>query len=151
MTDNRDAGGNQFDPRRVRNPNLLFPEESYKIKGACLAVHRALGCGFLERVYENALAHELRKRGFQVQQQVPVKVFYDGVLVGDYVADMLVDQKFIIEVKATEADHETYHAQLVNYLKATGNPLGFLGNFGMRSLYFKRVVFTKDECVESDD
>jgi GxxExxY protein len=127
---------------RVASPDLLFPEESYRIKGACLAVHNKLGCGFLEKVYENAVAIELRKSGFSVRQQVPVKVHYDGIVVGDYVMDLMIDEKFIVEVKATEADNLLFKAQLINYLKATGHPLGFLVNFGMRSIYFKRVLFT---------
>jgi len=133
---------------RDTKPGLLFPEESYRIKGACLAVHNGLGPGFLEKVYENALGHELRKRGFAVRQQVPVKVNYDGVVVGDYIIDMLIDEQFIIEIKATEADNPLYKAQLINYLKATGFELGFLANFGMKSLGFQRVVFTKHGLAE---
>ncbi len=121
----------------------MFPEESYRIKGACIAVHNALGCGFLEKVYENALAHELVRQGFNVRQQAALQVFYDRVLVGDYVADLLVDDQFIIEVKATERDNPLHQAQLINYLKAAGLPLGFLVNFGKARLEFKRVVFTK--------
>jgi GxxExxY protein len=129
--------------RAVRKAELLFPEESFKIKRACLKVHNKLGCGFLEKVYENALAHELKKAGFVVEQQVPVKVTYDGVVVGDYVIDLLANSKFIIEVKATESDHPVYKAQVINYVRAANFQLGFLANFGMRSLYFKRVIFTK--------
>jgi GxxExxY protein len=143
MADESGECEKQFDPQKVRRSDLLFAEESYRIKGACLAVHNALGCGFLEKVYENALVLELKKRGFKVSTQVPLKVLYDGVVVGEYAADLLIDDKFILEAKATEKDNGVYHAQLVNYLKATRNPLGFLVNFGMPSLYFKRVAFTK--------
>jgi len=130
-------------PAEPKRKDLLFPEESYEIKGACIAVHDALGSGFLEKVYENALVHELRKRGFQVKQQAAFQVFYDGVLMGDYVADLLVDEKFIIEIKATESDSRLHKAQLINYLKASGVPLGFLVNFGKEYFDFERVVFTK--------
>ena len=127
----------------VRRRDLLFPKESYEIKAACIAIHKALGCGFLEKVYENALAYELKKHGFRVQQQAAMQVFYDRLLVGDFVADLLVDDKFIIEVKATERDHPLHKAQVINYLKAAGLPLGFLVNFGKEHFTFERVVFTK--------
>lgn len=129
--------------RRVVRPGLLYPQESYRIKGACLAVHQALGCGFLEKVYENALVHELVKAGFEVGQQVPLKVRYDRQVVGDFFIDLLVDGKFILEVKATSTDHPVHKAQLINYLKAADFPLGFLVNFGQESLSFERVVLTK--------
>lgn len=127
----------------ARRRDVLFPEKSYAIKAACIAVHEALGCGFLEKVYENALAHELRKRGFRVQQQAALQVFYHRVLVGDFVTDLLVDEKFVIEIKATERDNPLHKAQLINYLKAAGLPLGFLVNFGQEFFGFERVVFTK--------
>ena len=135
------SGGGSGRPKTSRK--VLFPIESYEIKAACIAVHEALGSGFLEKVYENALLHELRKRGFQVDQQVPLKVFYDGVLVGDYYADLLVDGKIVIEIKASEKDHDTHKAQLINYLKATGIQLGFLVNFGKEYFTFQRIVLTK--------
>ena len=128
---------------KIRRKDLLFPEESYKIKAACIAVHKVLGCGFLEKVYEKSLAYELRERGFKVQPQTPLQVFYKRVLVGDYVVDLLVDEKFIIELKATERGNPLYKAQLINYLKAAGLPLGFLVNFGKEYFDFDRVVFTK--------
>ena len=127
----------------VRRRDILFPKESYDIKASCIAVHDALGCGFLEKVYENALTHELRKKGFNVKQQVPFQVFYDGILVGDYVADLVVGEKFVVEVKATEQNNSLYKAQLINYLKSTGLPLGFLVNFGKEYFTFERIVFTK--------
>lgn len=123
--------------------DVLFSEESYEIKAACLAVHEALGCGFLEKVYENALTHELRKHGFTANQQVAYQVFYDGLLMGDYVADMVIDDKIIIEVKASEKDTPIHKAQLINYLKASGIQLGILVNFGLKFFSFERVIFTK--------
>ena len=97
---------------RIRRKDLLFPSESYEIKAAPIAVHQQLGCGFLEKVYENALVCELGKRGFAVQQQAGLQVFYDCLLVGDFVVDLLVNEKFIIEIKATERDHPAHKAQL---------------------------------------
>ena len=128
---------------QVRRADLLFPEESYRIKAACIAVHERLGCGFLEKVYENALSYELRKAGFHVQQQAAIQVFYERVLVGDFLIDLLVDEKIVIEIKATEATHPIYRAQLINYLKASGLTLGFLVNFGKDYFDFDRVVYTK--------
>ncbi len=128
---------------RPQEGKLLFPEESYRIKAACIAVHAELGCGFLEKVYEKALAHELRRRGFRVREQAAFQVFYDRTLVGDYVVDLLVDGKFIIEIKATEQPHPVHKAQLINYLKASGLTLGFPVNFGRQYFEFERVVFTK--------
>ena len=127
----------------TRRNDLLFPDESYRIKAACIAVHKELGSGFLEKVYEKALAHELRKAGFRVRQQDPIQVFYDRVLVGDFVLDLLVDEKIVIEVKATERAHPIHKAQLINYLKAGQLPLGFLVNFGKEYFEFDRVVYTK--------
>ncbi|MDY6913034.1 MAG: GxxExxY protein [Planctomycetota bacterium] len=132
---------------RLRRKDLLYPKENYEIKGVCIKVHNALGCGFLEKVYENSLAHELRKHGFVVQKQASLQVFYDRLLVGDFVVDLLVDDKFVIEIKATERDQPLYKAQLINYLKAAGLPLGFLVNFGKESLQFERVVYTKRDAL----
>ncbi len=128
---------------KIRRKDLLFPKESYDIKAACIAVHDVLGCGFLEKVYEKSLVYELRERGFKVQQQAALQVFYKQILVGDYVVDLLVNEKIIIEIKATERDNPLYKAQLINYLKAAGLPLGFLVNFGKEYFDFERVVFTK--------
>ena len=122
---------------------VIFAEESYRIKAACIAVHEELGSGFLGKVYENALAHELGKRGFRVTQQGRLQVFYDGVRVGDYHADILVDDQFIIEIKASEKNSPVHKAQVINYLKAAGLPLGFLVNFGKDFFSFERIVFTK--------
>ena len=133
---------------KTRMPDILFPQESYQIKAACIEVHKVLGCGFLEKVYENAMAHELTKRGFQVRQQSPLSVFYDGLLVGEYAVDILVNDKFIIEIKATEKDSPVYRTQVINYLKASGIPLGFLVNFGKQFFDFDRIVFTKGQPPE---
>jgi GxxExxY protein len=107
-------------------------ELSFKIIGASIEVHRTLGGpGLLESIYEAALCHELSLFGLQVQRQVPVKVSYKGVIIKEplYV-DLIVNNKVIIEVKATEKNHAIFEAQLLTYLKMTGLKLGMLVNFG---------------------
>ncbi len=113
-----------------------------KIINAFYDVYNQLGHGFLEKVYENALAHELRKRGHHVQQQVPIEVFYDGVRVGKYVADLLVDEAVILELKAAEAIAEAHEAQLINYLKATEIDVGLVLNFGPKPQVKRKVYET---------
>jgi GxxExxY protein len=115
-------------------------EVTEKVIGCAYKVSNALGCGFLEKVYENALAHELRKAGFRVDQQERVKVFYDGVEVGYYDADLIVEGKLIIEVKALRTLEDSHKAQCLNYLKATGNRLGLLINFGSPRVEVRRVA-----------
>ncbi len=109
-----------------------------KIIGCAMKVHNKLGFGFVESVYENALAHELRKAQFKVEQQLPIKVYYDGIIVGDFVADLVVNDEVIIELKAVEHLNAIHEVQLVNYLNATARETGLLINFGARSLDFKR-------------
>ncbi|MFA7060001.1 MAG: GxxExxY protein [Pedobacter sp.] len=110
------------------------------IIGCCYAVISKLGSGFLEKVYENALAHEIRKIGLKVVQQQPVKVIYDGVEVGDYVADLLVNDQILVELKAVKALDNVHRAQCLNYLKATGLRVCLLVNFGTPKLEVKRIV-----------
>ena len=104
---------------------LLYKDLTGKIRQAAYEVHKYFGNGFLEKVYENALVHELRKRGLQVLQQVAIKVHYDGIVVGEYFADVLVAGKVIVELKAAEAIADGYKAQLINYLKGWGKRLGY--------------------------
>ncbi len=111
---------------------------SEKIIGRAFQVSNTLGCGFLEKVYENALVHELRKNGLQVKQQEPIKVYYDGVVVGEYFADLLVADTVIVELKATKEISDAFAAQCLNYLKATGLPLCLLLNFGKPRVEIKR-------------
>jgi GxxExxY protein len=99
-----------------------------------------LGSGFLEKVYENALTHELRKAGLQVVQQFGTPVFYDGVVVGDYIADLLVEQFVLVELKAAKALDDIHMAQCMNYLKATGFHVCLLLNFGKPKVEVKRIV-----------
>ena len=113
---------------------------SGKVIGAAQRVSSGLGCGFLEKVYENALFHEIRKTGLKAVQQHPVKVMYDGVDVGDYVADILVDDQIIVELKAVRALDNIHRAQCLNYLKATGYSVCLLVNFGNPKLEVRRIV-----------
>jgi GxxExxY protein len=103
---------------------------THQVIAAAYSVHNTLGPGFLEKVYENALAIELHERGISVVQQVSVPVFYNEIQVGDYVADMLVEGNVLIELKAAEMIHPKHEAQLVNYLTAKGLDIGLLINFG---------------------
>lgn len=115
-------------------------ELTQKIIKAAQNVHNELGYGFLERVYHNAMVLELKKRGLEVVSEKPISVCYDGQAVGEYVADVVVDEKVILEIKAVEAVNRVHEAQLVNYLKATTIDVGLLLNFG-KSLEVKRKIF----------
>jgi GxxExxY protein len=121
---------------------VAYPHQSAtrEIIGAAYAFHRQLGGGFLEKVYENALAIELGTRGLQVRQQAAVAVQYKGAVVGDYVCDLLVSDNVLCEVKALEALVAAHHAQLLNYLKGTGLKVGLLVNFGPKRVDIKRIV-----------
>lgn len=109
-----------------------------KIIGCAMAVHRTLGPGFLESVYQKAFAHELRKAGLTVVCEHPIPVTYDGVNVGDFSADMLVEHRIVIENKAIHLLATPHEVQLVHYLTATGLDIGLLFNFGADRLQFKR-------------
>jgi GxxExxY protein len=111
-----------------------------RIIGCAYAVSNGLGAGFLEKVYENALAHELRKSGLRSQQQQPIKVEYDGIVVGDYLADIVVEESVILELKAVKAFDNVHFAQCINYLKATGMKICLLINFGQPKVEIKRFV-----------
>jgi GxxExxY protein len=113
-----------------------------KIIAGAYAVGNTLGPGFLEKVYENALVHELRKAGLHAEQQVPIDVWYDGVVVGNYVADVLVERSVVVEVKAVKAFEDVHFAQCLNYLKATELPICLLINFGAPKVQIKRLVGT---------
>jgi GxxExxY protein len=108
--------------------------------GCAFRVSNVLGVGFLERVYENALVHELKKAGIGVEQQKPIQVMYDEVIVGQFYADLLVEESVIVELKAVTALDTKHFAQCMNYLKATGLNLGLLINFGSPKVEVKRVV-----------
>ena len=109
--------------------DLIFKDEFYQIKAACIEVRKVLGNGFLEKVYENALKYELEQNGFRVQSQKEINVFYKNKNVGKYFADLVVDDKIIIELKCCNQILPIHKAQLLNYLKATGFQLGIIINF----------------------
>lgn len=106
-------------------------------------VYNKLGYGFLEKVYEKALGIECKKLGLNCLFQCPIKVFYDGKMVGFYIADMIVNQYVIVEIKAASATTAEHEIQLVNYLKATEIEVGLLLNFGKKP-EFKRKVFSSE-------
>ena len=120
-------------------------EITYKINGAVFEVMRVLGAGFLEKVYENALLIELRKRGLKAESQVPLRVSYKGEVVGEYVVDILVEDAVILELKAVEQIQKIHEAQLLNYLKATGVNIGLLINFKYPKAEIKRFVLNLPE------
>jgi GxxExxY protein len=126
-------------------------ELTQKIIGCAMKVHSALGPGFLESVYQKALAHELRKAGLIVEWERPIAVFYDGVPVGDFSADMLVENRVMLELKANHAIAPANEVQLVNYLTATGIEIGLLLNFGAERLEFKRKTRTYRPRKEGED
>ena len=128
---------------------LKHGELSQKIIAAAHNVHKELGQGFLEKVYKNALVIELREMGVTCDLEVPMSVLYRGLVVGDYVADMVVDGKIIVEVKAVAELSSVHEVQLVNYLKATDLQVGLLINFG-RSVKVKRRVFGYDDAERED-
>ena len=114
---------------------------SNRIIGCALTVANTLGSGFLEKVYENALALELRRAGLAVAQQHGISVVYLGVTVGEYVVDLLVEGVLLVELKTVRALDHGHRAQCINYLRATGMQLCLLLNFGTPRLEIKRVVY----------
>jgi GxxExxY protein len=115
-------------------------ELTYIINGAIFEVNKILGVGFLEKVYENALLLELRLRGLKAENQVPIKVSYKEILVGEYFADIVVEDQIIIELKAVEQLQKIHEAQLLNYLKATEYKIGLLINFTHPKAEIKRFI-----------
>lgn len=111
-----------------------------KVIGCAYKVSNSLGSGFLEKVYENALLYELKKSGLRAEQQKEIQVYYDGIVVGSYVADLLVEECLLIELKAAKAFDEIHMAQCLNYLKATGHRVCLLINFGCPRVEVKRIV-----------
>ena len=119
---------------------IIYKDLSYKVTGLAMEVHSKLGYGFLEKVYENAMMVLLRREGIHAKQQAPITVYFDGEVVGDYYADLLVEDKIILELKAIEKITDAHRAQTLNYLKATGLHLAILLNFGKEKLKYERLV-----------
>jgi GxxExxY protein len=108
--------------------------------GCAFRVLNALGAGFLEKVYENALAHEMREAGLSIAQQRGITIYYNGIVVGEYVADLVVEETVIVELKASKALDPAHTAQCINYLKATGLHLCLLLNFARPRLEIHRIA-----------
>jgi len=119
---------------------LLYKDLTYAIIGAAMEVHRVLGSGFLESVYEEALAHEFDLRGISYDRQAQLAVRYKDIVAGEFRADFLIEGKVVVELKAIKALSSVEEAQLLNYLKGTGYRVGLLLNFGGSSLEHKRRI-----------
>jgi GxxExxY protein len=117
---------------------LEHEELTGRIIGTCYEVHNELGSGFLESVYQNALLLALRQAGLKVEGQVPLQVLFRGQVVGEFVADLLVEGKVLVELKAAQALAREHFAQVINYLKATGISVGLLVNFGTPRMEHRR-------------
>lgn len=119
---------------------FLYKELSYKIIGLAMEVHRELGAGFLEKVYENALMILFEENKIGAKQQEKIKVRFKGQIIGDYIADIIVKDLIILELKCCKQIDSIHKAQLANYLKATNKKVGIILNFGKDSLEVERVV-----------
>ncbi|PIP13279.1 MAG: GxxExxY protein [bacterium (Candidatus Stahlbacteria) CG23_combo_of_CG06-09_8_20_14_all_40_9] len=127
---------------RQRKEEFLYEELTYKIVGIGMKIHRELGPGFLEAVYEEAMIIELQKAGIIFKNQVELDVYYRGEKLNKkYRADFIIDDKVLVELKGTHGLTETDEAQMINYLKATKLQVGLMLNFGKSSLEWKRIVY----------
>ena len=121
--------------------SIILKEESYEIIGACMEVHRELGCGFLEAVYQRALEEEFKLRKISFEREKKLNILYKGIdLEKVYIADFICNNKIILELKALSELNNEHTSQLINYLKATNLQLGILINFGKESLEYKRIL-----------
>jgi GxxExxY protein len=125
----------------IQNFELEHNEITEKIIGGAFEVHRVLGYGFLEKVYQRAMQVELQRAGLKVEVERKIQVNYKGVIVGDYQADLFVEEKVVVELKVAKNYASEDEAQLLNELKATGIRVGLLINFGRTRVEFKRLVF----------
>ena len=122
------------------NENIIYKDLSYKIIELAFEVHNELGCGFLEKVYENALMILLNRENIPARQQAPADVYFQDKIVGKYFSDILVDNKLILELKTVDVIANIHKAQVLNYLRDTGLKLGLILNFGKPRLEYKRLV-----------
>ena len=129
---------------------LLYEALTSKIINSAIEVHRTLGAGFFEKVSENALIIELLSKDLNIEQQKGVKVFYRGCEVGHYVADIVVENKVVVELKALKELDEIYSVQLLNYLKALNLQVGLLFNFGGGKLEIKRIINSDKTLMGKD-
>ena len=134
----------QISGKEILHNSVAKPEYDLagQVIGLAMRVHRTLGAGFLESVYQKALLYELTKADFKVESDKPIQVRYENVIVGDFKADLIVNNELIIELKAVSGIIVEHEVQLVNYLAATGKDTGLLINFGSRSLEFKKKFRT---------
>jgi GxxExxY protein len=123
------------------NEKVIYKDMSYKIVGFALQVHNELGYGFLEKGYENAMMVLFRRDGMKALQQVPITVRFSNEIVGDYFADILVDDMIVLELKSIEKINNAHRAQALNYLKATNKQLAIILNFGKEKLEYERLVY----------
>jgi GxxExxY protein len=129
---------------------FLHKDITAKIIQAFYKVYNTLGYGFLEKVYENAIRIEISKSGLNVEQQKNIKVYYDSEQVGDYYADLLVENLVIVELKAAETICDEHETQLSNYLKATDIEVGLLINFGKKAEIKRKIFLNKNKKLTSD-
>lgn len=129
---------------------FLHKEITSKIIQSFYKVYNILGYGFLEKVYENAMRIEISKSGSHVEQQKNIKVFYESEQVGDYYADLLVENLIIVELKAAETICDEHETQLLNYLKATDIEVGLLINFGKKAEIKRKIFLNKNKKLTSD-
>ncbi len=130
-----------LEPDEIHPIHLLHREVTEKIIGAAFEVHQELGYGFLERVYQRALQVELLRRGATAEIEKRIQVLYKGVVVGDYEADLIIDDCVLVEIKIAAEYDKRDEAQLLNELKATGQKVGLLLNFGRTKVAHKRLIF----------
>ena len=119
----------------------IYGDLTYRVIGIAMKVHSDLGSGFLEKVYENAIMVLLEKEFIKAEQQKEIVINYYGKGIGNYVADILVDEKIILELKTVDKLTDIHSAQIINYLKATGIKVGLLVNFKNSKLEYKRFVY----------
>jgi len=119
---------------------ILHKESSYRIIDLAMQVHSRLGTGFLEKVYENALMLLLKREGVNAKQQHSIKVYFEDQIVGDYIADILIDESIILEIKALDYIPDVHRAQALNYLRATELRLAIILNFGKKTLQYESLV-----------
>ena len=130
--------------KKYDDKNYLYTDLTREIIGAFYTVYNNLGFGFLEKVYHNAMLIELKKLGITYKSEQPIKVYYDDVIVGEYIADIIVDNKVVVELKAVSKLNQKHEVQLVNYLKGTGIPVGLLLNFGEEPDQRRKVLSRKN-------
>lgn len=124
----------------MNTEKIIHKDLSYKIVGLAMEVHNKLGYGFLEKVYENALMILFRREGIEAKQQLPITVYFENEVVGEYSVDIMVEGKIILELKTVENIIDAHRAQVLNYLKATKSNLVLLINFGKTRLEYERFV-----------